>query len=287
MRTLSISLLALLPIILSCKKAPLTPVRCNISNTNNNHFEILENADPPARAFNIFCKKVVVFGVTIYATPSVPDEKILHTANVLAQYLDNNEDGDPDNQLVVDALISRKAFVAMAEDESGLDKFYNSDPPSNMIGQDLYSEETILVNGNEGKFDATLVELLHLITSVGYAHVYPSTWGEQAGSEVADAMDKARGGYFSSNPSSYPTNAWYHYDDPTCYYDCMVTEYVYWAITSHLGAQSFGDRCQEIAIEWELCTSEQVKNGDPDIFSLITDSLYALPSVLPDGTYMK
>jgi len=287
MRLLSLAVLALLPLAFSCRKAPLNAVHCNISNTTNNYFEIQSNDDPPHRAFNIFCKKANVFGIILYGTPSVSDEKILHAANVMAQYLDNDEDGTVDNPLIVNALVAKKSFMAMAKNDRELNKFFNSDPPSDMNGQDLYSEETIPASSSEDRFDATLEEVLHLITSVGYANVYPSVWGEQAGSAVSNAMDKARGGHFTSIPSSYPPAAWYHYDDATCEYNCMVTEYVYWAVTSLMGAQNYGERCQEIAHEWELCTPEEVKDGDPDIYSLITDSIHGMPLVLPDGSYRK
>ncbi len=44
-----------------------------------------------------FTKKVIVLGVPIYATNTTGDDKLLHAAGVLAQFLDNDEDGAPDN----------------------------------------------------------------------------------------------------------------------------------------------------------------------------------------------
>ena len=46
-----------------------------------------------------------------------------------------------------------------------------------------------------------MMEVLHLITQHGYARVYPNVFGEfpdELGSKVADAMDNARGGFFST-----------------------------------------------------------------------------------------
>ena len=83
----------------------------------------------------------------------------------------------------------------------------------------------------------------------------------------------------------YPEDAWYTYLDPTCDYACMVTEYFYWALTALLGAQSDNQRCNDISDEWGLCTNKQVKSRDPDIYTLLTDSQYALPTILPNGNY--
>ena len=134
-------------------------------------------------------------------------------------------------------------------------------------------------------FDATLEEVLHLVTSKGYSEVYPSVFGEYPGSQIGDAMDLARGGQFDAVPASYPAGAWYHYDDWTCDYPCQVTEYFYWALTSILGAQSYPGRCEQILVEWEPCTKELVQQMDPAIYSLLTNPEYKLPTVIPDGTY--
>ena len=88
-----------------------------------------------------------------------------------------------------------------------------------------------------------------------------------------------------SIPNPYPAEAWYHYDDWTCDYGCMATEYVYWALTSLLGGQSYPGRCDAIDHEWELCTPEQVMATDVAVTALLQESGYVLPTVLPDGTY--
>jgi hypothetical protein len=86
-------------------------------------------------------------------------------------------------------------------------------------------------------------------------------------------------------PNTYPEGAWYTYDDQTCDYECMATEYLYWALTSMLGAQQAPDRCTEISREWRLCTREQVEAQDPAVFELLTDPQYKLPTRLPNGDY--
>ena len=235
--------------------------------------------------FKYFCKTTEVFGVKIYATENVANDKIFHAASVLAQYLDNDEDGVVDNELVLNELVEKKVWLLMVENESELDAAIRI-PPMGKPFQDLHDEEVTLINGSP-RFDASLEEVLHLITQHGYAEVYPNIFGENKDSEIAKAMDMARGGYFKNVPNSYPSNAWYTYDDKTCDYSCQITEYTYWALTSILGGQNYTGRLDEIKQEWRLNTKEKVKNSDPIVFSLMTDPQFNLPTNIPDGKYRE
>ena len=235
--------------------------------------------------FKYFCKTTEVFGVKIYATENVANDKIFHAASVLAQYLDNDEDGVVDNELVLNELVEKKVWLLMVENESELDAAIRI-PPMGKPFQDLHDEEVTLINGSP-RFDASLEEVLHLITQHGYAEVYPNIFGENKDSEIAKAMDIARGGYFKNVPNSYPSNAWYTYDDKTCDYSCQITEYTYWALTSILGGQNYPGRLDEIKQEWRLNTKEKVKNSDPIVFSLMTDPRFNLPTNIPDGKYRE
>jgi len=235
--------------------------------------------------FKYFCKTTEVFGIKIYATENVANDKIFHAASVLAQYLDNDEDGVVDNQLVLNELVEKKVWLLMVENESELDAAIRI-PPMGKPFQDLHDEEVTLINGSP-RFDASLEEVLHLITQHGYAEVYPNIFGENKDSEIAKAMDMARGGYFKNVPNSYPSNAWYTYDDKTCDYSCQITEYTYWALTSILGGQNYPGRLDEIKQEWRLNTKEKVKNNDPIVFSLMTDPQFSLPTNIPDGKYRE
>jgi len=263
----------------------------------------VEGWSPPGAGFEVgevpasepsfapyFDKHVGVFGLNIFGTASVPDEDMLHAAAVLAQYLDNDEDGEADDPTILSALqeaeggpASMVMFATEWEIESS--GIFESNLGERAL-QDLYATETHPQGSSLNKgFDATLEEVLHLVTHHGWAEAYPADFAEKSGSTLADAMDIARGGKFTSIPSSYPEEAWYHYDDASCSYGCMATEYLYWALTSLLGAQSYSGRCEEIEHEWELCTPEAVVTQDAAITALLQDSGYALPTVLPDGTY--
>jgi hypothetical protein len=231
-----------------------------------------------------FAKQVEVFGILVVATNTVADDKLLHAANMMAEYLDNDEDGTPDNPKVLEALVNQNTILVMAKDEDELRAIGRRTLPRG-AKQSLYDYETRPGGAEQGVFDAAIEEIIHPITHVGYATAYPDIFGTEPGSEVAEIMDVARGGQFEQVPEKYPDNAWYTYYDETCEYECQITEYIYWALTSILGAQDFPGRLEQIQDEWRYNTEEKVKAGDPKIYSLLTDPQYKLPTVLPDGIY--
>lgn len=274
-------LLILIIIVFSCK-ANQDTIQSEISSGNDPNFKIIDHSD---QGFSSFNRKVVVFGIDIYAVSAVEDSKLLHAANVMAQYLDNDEDGSIDNQLVLNKMLENKAFLVMWKNENDLE----IDPPFDRVGQDLGNDETVplfVLNGKMGSFDASLEEVLHLVNNSGHSYAYPQVFGQIIGSELANAMDIARGGQFITVPGSYPENAWYTYDDETCgYADCQTIEYLYWALTSMLGAQE--NRLNEIDNEWRLNTPELLQSSDTAMFSLLTNPEYKMPTQLPDGTYRQ
>lgn len=265
----------------SCSKNNNSPTTGPVNPGNDPNFKIVTHQDAGMSKFN---RKVVVFGIDIYAAPRVEDAKLLHAANLMAQYLDNNEDGVVDNPTVLASMKANKAFLFLWKTQGDMP----TAPPSGRLGQDLGNDETIPAwhtNGKNGRFDAALEEVWHIITHSGYSKAYPTIFGEQSGTALTRAMDKARGGKFTSIPNPYPSNAWYTYDDSTCTYDCQATEYFYWGMTSILGAQE--NRLGEIQQEWKLNTKAKVQATDKDIYTLLTNTQYKLPTVLPDGTYKR
>jgi len=255
-------------------------------------FQVLNlPSDAPQIARQIFDKHTSVFGVDIFATSSTSNEKIFHAANMMAEYLDNDEDGNVDNPLVIEAMTRRNAALIMFETENEFEDLFEKieDTPGAeevfQSWQTLFDEESLPNGASFGEFDATLEEVLHLISQFGYANAYPDAFGENPGTLLTDAMDVARGGRFFNVPNRYPANAWYTYDDRTCEYNCMAAEYFYWALTSLLDGQNFPGRFEEINHEWRLNTPEKLRTGDLLIYDLLTDPTYNLPTVLPDGVY--
>ncbi|MGH1489161.1 MAG: hypothetical protein ACRBK7_07170 [Acidimicrobiales bacterium] len=228
-----------------------------------------------------FSKHIDVWGINIVATATTDDAKVLHAANVMAQYLDNDADGAPDNPAVVAAMVANNATLLMAQTPDEFDGI-DQDAVFGFVGQggqDLYGSETQPDRG----FDASLEEVHHLILNTGWAQVFPDQLAQAKGSPLAEAMDLARGGQFDTIPTPYPDGAWYTYDDETCDYTCMITEYTYWAHTSLLGAQV--DRAREIGSEWRLETPNKVQAYDPAVTTILQDPTLGLPTLLPDGNY--
>ena len=203
------------------------------------------DTDPPsqwASMSNSFDQHCSPFGISIFAK-DWPRDKFLHACNVMAQFLDNDQDGCADDVDVVKKIRINQAGMAMfaTEDSVNYDLVEWS-----FQGQDLYAEETELGCSGSSEtascHDAALEEILHIITGAGLNSAYESDFSEcnsnvNSISTMQQQMDIARGGHFISIPSSYPSSSIYHYDDQTCHYSCMSTEFMYWAITSLLNGQ--------------------------------------------------
>ena len=189
-------------------------------------------------------------------------------------------------------LVEEGAFLAMSATEFEMERnepdFEAIERAGFRIGQGLYAEETRPMGPphvhKRGRFDASLEEVLHLISN-GWEQAHPETLGYEPGSKLTDAMDLARGGRFFRVPRDYPETSWYHYDDRTCDYQCMAAEYLYWALTTMLEGQDYPGRAREIEDEWECTTPELLRERDPAVFELLSEHQPPLPRRLPDGGY--
>jgi hypothetical protein len=121
---------------------------------------------------------------------------------------------------------------------------------------------------------------------VGHVSIYPDVFDLSPNSSImSDAMDIARGGQFLEVPNNYPEDAWYHYDDWTCDYECMAIEYLYWCIVTDMGILDDPQTCAGIANEWEPCSPELFESTDIIMHEVVNNSDNKLPQFAPDGNY--
>ena len=273
------------------------PVECSESgdetpaqSTNSSIFTIQENPHVNQSGMACFTKYVEVFGLGVYAESGLSDEQVLHAADVLAELLDNDEDGVADDQALLSRLQDMNALVPMFNseeiDESPALLDFEENYNGNGVGAVLFADEVDPENPGLWGSDATIEEIMHTINHIGHVHLYPDAFGlEPNSSLLSDAMDEARGGQFIEHPGEYPEDAWYHYDDVTCEYDCMAIEYLYWAQVANMGLLNDTETCDGIDDEWQPCSKELLESMDVLIYALVTDPQYMLPLIAPDGQY--
>ena len=238
--------------------------------------------------FSSLPKYTTVFGVPVFSVSSTTDAQFQHVASVLAEWLDNDEDGCVDNPTVLTKLTERQDWgdkmVQAAIVVPGVEGSWNNtfaetlERAGYFCTAPLYNDQELQPScsgpaANTTCSDATLEEVWHVITRNGYARAFPSIFAEEStsNSTLSQAMDVARGGKFTSPaiPSSYPSTAWYTYvptystcgDNCGCTdYECQVAEYIYWGVCSWVGA--LVNRGPAINDEWKFETRAKLEAGD-------------------------
>ena len=257
-------------------------------NAQNNVCFTIDTNPNSTTAFSGFSKYVDVLGCfSIYAESAISDVKVLHAAAVAAELLDNNEDGIVDDPLIESQLQNEQAFMPIFSSEgSNAENLLFDNYNGNGASAVLYKNEMDPSQTGHWGDDATVEEVIHTINHVGHTNIYPNAFSMQANSSLmSDAMDVARGGQFMTTPNPYPASAWYHYDDWTCDYECMIIEYMYWAIVSYMGILDDTQTALGIANEWEPYNATLLQSMDILMYTLITDPQYKLPLLAPDGNY--
>ena len=242
----------------------------------------------------VFDKFVDVFGVFVVASPNAPLGYVEHTANVLAEYIDNDADGIPDDQTVLDVLVNGN-FVVPVWTESDRESFWENargtycEDNTGMAASMYYDHDQWALGGIEaaGTWDTNLEEVWHIV-SVGWYATYPEYFGDEPGvSRLTEAMDTARGGQFLTIPSTYPAGSWYRYYDDTCDYGCQMHEYFYWILMANIDAldPSITDKCEQSQHEWHICNKAELEQVDVLAFDLFNNHGFSLPTNIPTGNY--
>ena len=204
---------------------------------------------------------------------------------MLAEWLDNDEDGCVDNPTVLTKLLEKvdnaQASIVVTGNGTYTDALRDS-----LQGAGYYTNAHVWnyevlpscsgPSATSSCVDASLEEIWHMVTSVGYAKAFPTTFATESTSNslLVQAMDVARGGKFTTIPSSYPSTAWFTalyttwwFTNSTCNYGCLVTEYVYWGVNAWVGA--LVGRGDAIKNEWKFETRAKLEAGDVKLTAII------------------
>ena len=262
-------------------------------------FAILDkHPDPEFNCLNtVFDVFIEVFGMYVFSTMSAPQGYALHTANVLAEYIDNDSDGVPDDPLVLDYLVKNNYHVPVwtgEMSETFWDGARGTKCEDNIsFGASMYYDDDEWALGGisqAGTWDTNLEEVWHVVTR-GWSGAYPEAFGNDEDvnktSLMREAMDVARGGKFLTIPTQYPEGAWYKYYDTTCEYQCQFAEYIYWALMANIGAldPSITRKCEDSSSEWAICTKSELAEVDDRAYNLLNNSEFRLPTDIPQGQY--
>mmetsp|Transcript_57775 Transcript_57775/g.131067 ORF Transcript_57775/g.131067 Transcript_57775/m.131067 type:complete len:685 (+) Transcript_57775:94-2148(+) len=213
-------------------------------------------------------KHVEIFcGVGILAFGNVDDYKLKHAATILAEYIDSNQDGQPDDPLALHYLLWNPQSPPEADQPPGLGTAWVSVFGPNATGwmpescrnematQVLMNSEVspciFAATGKQGANgptsesvgDGSLEEIAHFYQGNGLAMAHPAKFGlgfknavnSTKRSALGEALMTATKGAFkgsacTTNPAgncAYPDGAIWTYDDASCEFDCQVMEYLF------------------------------------------------------------
>jgi len=245
------------------------------------------------------------FGIKIIGTQAAKS-KLSHVATVLAELLDNDNDGCVDDPNIMNAMLKQMkdtnknfAIFVQSEDLDSIN-FNLLNQAKIQLVQFLQPFEIKPECTNSGTFtgscvDATQEEMFHVITSLGHKAAYPEVFGLAFNlkSTLQLAMDKARGGRFQTVPrrkSGYPANAWYTYTDTTCDYKCQVTEYIWWGFCSYTGLCQGLDGVSSFKNEFKYLKKSDLLVYDKDLAKFFLTSAdktasFRLPTSAANGKY--
>lgn len=265
------------------------------------NFEILSEHPFECMNTGVFVKFINVFGVYVVASKEAPLEYLNHTAHILAQLIDNDEDGAADNSQVLNVLVENN-YIIPVWNTSDRDEFWTGargthcEDNIGMAASMYYDEDQWALGGIEsaGTWDTNLEEVWHVV-SVGWYETYPEYMGtedeneEIISSNLTRALDAARSGHYESVPEQYPEDAWYTYYDDSCNYHCQAHEYFYWLLMANIGAldSSITNKCEDSKHEWNVCNSSELEITDTLGYDLFNNHGFNFPTMIPDGSYQS
>jgi len=250
-------------------------------------------------------KYTKVFGVPVFAHNSVSDAKFQHVASIMAEWLDNDEDGCVDTPVILKHLVGKEetAYAVVKSNKAKADWYVPFDKKKLICSAPQSEFETepkcTGLKGTNVCSDATLEEVWHIIQGQGYAPAFKkqfwtgsrddlTTKYKNVNSTLATLLDAARGGIprvpAVPKGAKFPAKAYYTYDDKTCKFSCQAIEYWWWSTAAYTGLIK---NRSSVKKEFKYYLPEDFKAKDPKMYALITDRTkgYKLPNRPPNGKY--
>ena len=236
-----------------------------------------------------FPESVEVYGIPVMRTALASRAAMIHAANLLAGYLDNDYDGVVDDATMYAEFINGdKGLVVYANsaDETVINAALGSwkARTTSVFEDEMNDFQGDSVDGNR---DQTLERILrYFLVKQGYTVAYSDTLGTDRPTDLTVAMDNARGGFQAGGlPSyNYPPFAWY--TDPTgLSYEDLVYEYFYLALSTYAGSNTWRDA--DIEDLWTPASPIDLRLADGIVIGIIESDDYNLPTTEPVLDYWE
>jgi len=144
-----------------------------------------------------YTKVIKAFGVEIVTKPDIDDALLVHVSNVMAQFIDNNMDGIPDNTVNLVEVKANAHLVLLRNEKEwedfrkhefeGIRRKGRIDPDD--IGV-MFADQINMARPMGDNFDETLKHCWFLLAR-GYARLFPDYFSAKPQSALGKAMDKA------------------------------------------------------------------------------------------------
>lgn len=246
-----------------------TVILAGCQQMHSNEFQDQTHPAPLCQSA-MFDKSALVFDtLLVCGTKDVSVAKLTYAANVAAEWLDNDKNGDVDEPRILEAMKKSQPILLMSANgfsETAVSRILDELDGHQL--QDLSASET---NPDNHRRDASQEEIHHLIMASGWQPYFPTIFSNEP----------------LNNSLLYQTwlsaekNGFYYYDDPTCNANCKVTEFVYLASAAYLGSSVDVEHD-----EMRLKTRQALKQKLPAIIAIFESSDYVYPlNHWPDGQY--
>jgi hypothetical protein len=198
-----------------------------------------------------------VFGVRIVSN-GAPDAETAVIVETVRDLLDADDNGRADAPAVQEELASEGATIVAV--------------PSSRPHAKYHQASATLELGARSAADglSTTRQIESLLYRHGWSRVFDQVYGIRVGSDLAHAMDQARGGQFETVPDSYPAGAWFTQSREGCTYQCQLIEYFFHVHMTLRGEYEDEQACVALLGVWQTCTAEALRARDPLAYEAFT-----------------